>query len=207
MEKFKSVLVATSNKGKYKEMMEVLGDLPYEFLRLDDVGISGDCEEDADSFEGNAVLKARYYWEKSGLMTLAEDSGILVDALEGELGIKTRRWGAGEKANDEEWITYFLERMGDVPYQRRGAKFVCCSAIIDDNGTEHLFKGETPGIITQGLEAPIYHGLPLSSCFKPVGLTKVYSALTPEEKNTVSHRGKAMKQVHDWLLEKAKSAN
>lgn len=203
MANFKRVLIATSNKGKFREMMEVLGDLPFSFLRLDDVGLPGDCEENADSFEGNALLKARYYREKSGLITIAEDSGILVDALDGELGIKTRRWGAGESASDEEWIQYFLEKMSDVPFQKRGAKFVCCSAIIDDQGAEHLFRGETAGVITQQLEAPIYHGLPLSSCFKPVGLEKVYSALTPEEKNTVSHRGKAMRQVHDWLAQNA----
>ncbi len=184
-------------------MLEVLGDLPYEFLKLDDLGIAGDCEENADSFEGNALLKAHYYREKSGLVTLAEDSGILVDALAGELGIKTRRWGAGEKANDQEWIEYFLKRMESVPQQQRGAKFVCCSALIDDQDGEHLFRGETPGFITQGLEAPIYEGLPLSACFKPTGFDKVYSALSVHEKNSVSHRGKAMKQIHDWLLAKA----
>jgi XTP/dITP diphosphohydrolase len=202
MEKFKRILVATSNKGKFREMMEVLGNLPYEFVRLDELNIPSDCEENADSFEGNALLKARYYWQKCGLTTISEDSGILVDALEGELGIKTRRWGAGEKANDEQWIRFFLDRMSSVPFQKRGAKFVCCSAIIDEQGAEHLFRGETPGIITDHLEAPIYEGLPLSSCFKPVGLEKVYAALTPREKNEVSHRGKAMKQVHDWLLQR-----
>lgn len=202
MEKFKRVLVATSNKGKFREMMEVLGDLPFEFLRLDDLGLAGDCEENADTFEGNAVQKGRYYWKKCGLVTIAEDSGIMVDALDGELGVKTRRWGAGENASDEEWITFFLNRMADVPFQQRGARFVCCSAIIDEAGKEHLFRGETGGMITQKVEAPIYHGLPLSACFKPTGLDKVYSALAPEEKNTVSHRGKAMKQVHDWFVEK-----
>ncbi len=199
MGKFKEVLVATSNKGKFREMLEVLGTLPYRFLRLDDVGLSGDCEENAETFEGNALLKAHYYASKSGLVTVAEDSGILVDALAGELGIKTRRWGAGEKATDEEWIEFFLKRMEDVPYQLRGAKFVCCSAIIDLEGNDYIFRGETPGRITQALEAPIYEGLPLSSCFKPEGFDKVYSALTIGEKNTISHRGKAMKQVHDWL--------
>ena len=184
-------------------MMEVLGDLPYEFVRLDDVGLAGDCEENADTFEGNAIQKARYYREKSGLVTVAEDSGILVDALEGELGIKTRRWGAGEKANDKEWIGYFLEMMRDVPLQKRGAKFVCCSAIIDLEEKEHLFRGETPGLITQNLEAPIYEGLPLSSCFRPTGMTKVYSALSVDEKNQVSHRGKAMRQVREWFAENA----
>ena len=133
------------------------------------------------------------------MVTIAEDSGILVDALAGELGIKTRRWGAGEKATDQEWIDYFLKRMSDVSSQNRGAKFVCCSAIIDLHGQEHMFRGETPGIITQNLEAPIYEGLPLSSCFRPIGFDQVYSALTLQQKNAVSHRGKAMKQVHDWL--------
>jgi XTP/dITP diphosphohydrolase len=200
MEKFKKVLIATSNKGKFREMMEVLGTLPYDFLRLDDLGIAGDCDESEESFEGNALLKAHYYAQKSGLVTIAEDSGILVDALEGQLGVKTRRWGAGEKASDEEWIQFFLEKMKDVPFQHRGAKFVCCSAIVDLNQKEYLFRGETPGVITQGLEAPIYHGLPLSSCFKAEGQDVVYSALTPEQKNTVSHRGKAMKQVKDWMM-------
>lgn len=203
MEKFKKVLVATSNKGKFREMMEVLSGLPYDFLTLDALGIAGDCDENADSFEGNALLKAHHYHQKSGLLTIAEDSGILVDALDGELGTKTRRWGAGEKASDEEWIDFFLKRMSDVPAQKRGARFVCCSAVVDENGGERLFKGETEGIITQTLEAPIYHGLPLSSCFKPAGFEKVYSALTVAEKNAVSHRGKAMHQVKNWLFEHA----
>lgn len=180
--------------------MEVLGDLPYEFLTLDAVGLAGDCEENADNFEGNALLKAHYYQDKSGgLMTIAEDSGIVVDALEGELGVKTRRWGAGESASDEEWVKYFLDRMREVPPQERGAHFICCSAILDERGGEHLFRGETFGAITADLEAPIYAGLPLSSCFKPNGFQKVYSALSVDEKNMISHRGKAMKQVHDWL--------
>lgn len=203
MEKFKKILVATSNRGKFREMMEVLGSLPYEFVSLDQMAIAGDCEENADSFEGNALLKADYYHRKTGLLTIAEDSGILVDALGGELGTKTRRWGAGEKASDEAWIEFFLKRMKDVPLQKRGAKFVCCSAIVDEDGDRHLFKGETEGVITHELEAPIYAGLPLSSCFKPAGFEKVYSALTVAEKNSVSHRGKAMHQVRNWLFEHA----
>ena len=196
---FGRVLIATSNPGKFKEMMEVLGSLPCQFLSLADVGLVGDAPEDADTFEGNALLKARYYFERAGMVTIAEDSGIIVDALEGELGIKTRRWGAGEKASDQEWVEYFLRRMANVSEGERGAKFVCCSVIIDADGGEHFFRGETVGTITAQLEAPIYGGLPLSSCFKPDGFTKVYSALTIEEKNRVSHRGKAMRQVKACL--------
>lgn len=193
------VLIATSNQGKFREMMEVLGSLPFEFLRLDDVGLAGDAPEDGKTFEENALMKAKYYAAVSGLVTIAEDSGILVDALVGELGIKTRRWGAGEKATDAEWVEYFLQRMTEVPDAERGARFVCCAAIIDGEGREHLFRGETLGVITRALEAPIYAGLPLSSCFKPDGCTKVYSALSVAEKNAVSHRGKAMQQVGDFF--------
>lgn len=194
-----TLLIATTNRGKYREMLEILGSLPYEFLSLADLNLPGDCPENGANFADNALGKARYYQEKSGLPTIAEDSGIVIDALKGELGVKTRRWGKGEQASDEEWIEYFLEVMADVPEAGRTAAFVCAAAFIDANGREHLFEGKTEGSITQTLEAPIYGGLPLSSCFKPDGFDRVFSALPVEEKNRVSHRGKALRPVHDLL--------
>jgi len=199
-------LIATSNAGKFREIMEVLGKLPVEFLSLADVGVRGDFQETGEAFEVNALGKARYYASKCGLITIAEDSGILVDALNDELGVKTRRWGAGEHASDEEWILHFLQRMEHVPEGKRGARFVCCAAVVDEKGKGSVFCGKTKGVITHKLEAPIYGGLPLSSCFRPKGKKKVYSALSTQEKNEVSHRGKAMKKVHDWILEKISRA-
>ncbi|MFH0820830.1 MAG: non-canonical purine NTP pyrophosphatase, partial [Candidatus Peregrinibacteria bacterium] len=95
------ILIATRNMGKFKELMEVLHRLPYEFVSLNDLQIEGDVEEVGQIYEENAVLKAEYFGKKANLPTIADDSGIHIDALAGELGVKTRRWGAGEKANDE----------------------------------------------------------------------------------------------------------
>lgn len=152
--------------------------------------------EDSETFSGNALKKAKFYYERTGILTLAEDSGILVNALKDELGVKTRRWGAGEKASDEEWVEYFLKQMSG--FSDRGAKFVCCSCLLGE-GIEEFFEGETKGVITENLQAPILKGLPLSSCFLPEGMEKVYAALSTEEKNLISHRGKAIKKVREFL--------
>jgi len=207
----KYLLVATTNQGKFKEIFEVLGALDvskggnFRVISLADL-----CEkeglfdmsdfdgliEDGENFEENAKKKAKFYHEKTGLLTVAEDSGILVSALKGELGVKTRRWGAGENASDEEWIDFFMERMSSE--EDRGAKFVC-SACVCDGGVCEVFEGETCGEITREICAPILGGLPLSSCFLAEGCEKVYADLGPIEKNKVSHRGKAMGRVKEFL--------
>lgn len=193
----KELLIATKNPGKYSEIMEVLGGLPFEFAFLGDLGVDDeDFAEDGVTFKENAWKKASYFAGKTGMLTLAEDSGILVNALEGELGVKTRRWGAGENASDEEWIRYFLERMDGM--EDREARFVCSACVIGDD-LEASFEGETAGVITEALMAPILEGLPLSSCFLPEGCEKVYAALGAEAKNRVSHRGKAIRAVKEFL--------
>ncbi len=204
--KQKQILVATSNMGKFAEIMEVLGKLPYEILSIADLGIRSFYEESGETFEENALGKAHYYaqltrerFKTIPCLVVAEDSGIIVDALQDELGVKTRRWGAGENASDKEWIGHFLKVMNNVHATKRGAKFVCCAAVVDEKGKTSLFKGETHGSITKKLEAELYPGLPLSSCFKPDGFDKVYAALTKAEKNKISHRGKAMWQVYDHV--------
>ncbi len=201
----RELLIATSNKGKFEEMMEVLEDLPYKFLFLKDLDISSDgLVEDGDTFRENAYKKARFFHDMTGLLTLAEDSGILVDALPGELGVKTRRWGAGEFAGDEEWIDYFMRRMERE--EQRTAKFVCSACLLDGSARTiddaQFFEGETRGVLTNDLQAPIISGIPISSCFIPTGFNKVYAAMSKHEKNSVSHRGKAMWEVRKSLEEK-----
>lgn len=203
--------MATKNPGKFREIKEALAGLNFRLIFLRDLAIDDhDFVEDGDTFEDNACKKASYYYAKAKagiegvkagpeLLVLAEDSGILVDALAGELGVKTRRWGAGEKVSDEEWIKYFLEKMKNVPLEKRGAEFVCCACLLGE-GIGESFKGETKGHITERLEAPVSHGIPLSSCFKPDGLEAVYASLGSEEKNKISHRGKAMAGVRKFLL-------
>jgi XTP/dITP diphosphohydrolase len=194
------LFIGTSNKGKLHEILEVLNVLPYTFVTPTDLGISTDAPEDFDTYVENALQKARFYMEKSGgLLTLAEDSGIVVDALEGELGVKTRRWGAGEKASDQEWIEFFLKRMESVEESLRTATFLCTAVVLGSDGNPHVFVGETRGKITHELRAPIKSGIPISSCFIPDGFDQVYAALSVEQKNKVSHRGKAMHMVLDYL--------
>lgn len=195
------LLIATKNPGKFKEISAMF--LPLEargvqVVSLQDLGIVEDCMEDGDTFEENALKKARFYSRLSGLPTLSDDSGLLVEALKNELGVKTRRWGAGEQASDEEWLNFFMKRM--ELEENRLAEFACVAAYVDGK-SERTFMGETPGFITQSLEAPIKVGIPLSSVFKPEGTSRVYSELSFEEKAKLSHRGKAFTQLLAFLEE------
>ncbi len=173
--------------------------LPLRFIAPHDIDVHDSPLEHGTTFEENAKQKAQFFHQKSKLPTVADDSGIIVDALQNELGIHTRRWGAGPEATDEEWITHFLKRM-EVEENRR-ARFICSIAYIDPGGMIHTFQGECSGIITSTLEAPYLPGLPISACFKPDGLDRVFSALTVEEKNRASHRGQALSQLKLFLTE------
>jgi XTP/dITP diphosphohydrolase len=199
------LLIATTNLGKFSEIKEVIGNLNFDLYHLHHEEfasvLEGDhFEENGETFEENAEAKASHYHELLGMPTIGEDSGIIVDALQGELGVKTRRWGAGAKATDEEWIEHFMKVMKDIPENKRRARFVCCAAFIDGPGELVLFRGETEGVITHKIEAPLRHGIPLSSCFRPIGCDKVYAALSESEKNRLSHRGKAFNELRKYLL-------
>jgi XTP/dITP diphosphohydrolase len=191
------LLLGTNNKGKVIEMQEALSSLHLSVVTPIDLGITDVPEETGDTFMENAEQKARFYFEKGNLPTLADDSGIIVDALKDELGIHTRRWGAGKDATDEQWIAHFLDRMSKEENKR--ARFLCTLVYIDQEGTSHMFEGRCDGIITDQLEAEFLPGLPISACFKPTGYDKVYSALSIEEKNRVSHRGKALQAFEEFL--------
>lgn len=194
------ILIATHNFGKYKELMEVLEDLPFKFVSLNDEKIEEDVEEHGDSFEANAILKAEFFSRLTGLPTISDDSGIHMDALEGELGVKTRRWGAGAEATDEEWLAHFLDRMAKE--KNRRAEFVACIAFALPHAETVTFRGECVGQILDKPQTKIEHGIPLSSVFLPNGKDKVYSAMSKAEKNEISHRGLAIKKCHRYLLEK-----
>lgn len=197
------ILIATGNQGKYKEILEVLHDLEnIEFISLQDLGMDNNAEENGDTYEANSLIKAKHFFEKTGMITLSEDSGIEVEALQNELGVQTRRWGAGEDASDEEWLEYFLQRMSREENKR--AKFICVPTIMwGDSENGHIqFRGETWGTILEKPQCPIPHGIPISSVFLADGSEKVYAALSTAEKNSISHRGKAMHEVKEFLKKK-----
>jgi len=196
----KKILIATHNFGKYKELMEVLENLPFKFVSLNDEGIKDDVEESGETFEANAIIKAEFFSRMTGLPTIADDSGIHVDALNGELGVKTRRWGAGAEASDKEWLNYFLDRM-KTELDRR-AEFVSVVAFAHMQAETLTFRGECIGQILDKPATELEHGIPLSAVFLPEGKNKVYSAMTKEEKNEISHRGIAIKKCYKYLLQK-----
>jgi XTP/dITP diphosphohydrolase len=193
------ILIATGNAGKFKEMMEVLSALPHEFVSLKDLGLENDVEETGSTYEENAFLKADYFFRHTGLPTIAEDSGLEVSALKGELGVKTRRWGAGEEASDQEWLEYFLERMQSE--KDRSAKFLCCAVFVDSHARE-IFQGESRGVLSEKPLCPIPHGIPVSALFIPEGKDTVFACMSQHEKNSVSHRGTAMKKLKEFLEKK-----
>lgn len=192
------LLIGTGNKGKFLDIRSAFADLPLELLQLSDVDIAEEPDETGTTFEENAILKARFFFEQSGrIPTLSDDSGILVEALQNELGVYTRRWGAGKDASDAEWIDYFLKRLSTE--QNKRASFVCCLCYIDAEGVEHLFEGVCDGVITDTLESEYLPGLPIAACFKPDGADQVYAAMGLEGKNQWSHRGRAMQKFINFL--------
>lgn len=198
------LLFATTNKGKIIEIKECLRDLPIDLKTIHDFPMIDPPQETGDTFEENALQKAQYFYDHAKLPTFADDSGIIVDALQNGLGIHTRRWGAGADASDYKWIQFFLKRMRSEA--NKHASFQCCIAYIDEQGQHHIFNGSCDGIITDELEADYLPGLPISACFKPDGYDKVYSALSIEEKNRISHRGKAMQEFVQFLNSKKDKA-
>ena len=191
------ILIATSNQGKLKEMLEVIQDLPFKFLTLNDLNLKNEVEENGKNYQENAFLKANYFFKKTNLPTIAEDSGLSVEALKDELGIHTRRWGKGEKSTDKEWLDYFLERMAKE--DNRQATFFC-SAVFVSKQNKASFTGQTTGTLTKKAQCALPPGIPISAIFIPNGLKKVYARLNKKEKNKVSHRGKALKKLKNFLL-------
>jgi len=193
------ILIATTNIGKYNEMLEVLGDLPLELVSLHDLGVTADCVETGETYCANAYQKADFYAQLSGLPTIAEDSGLEVTALRGELGIKTRRWGAGENATDAEWMKYFLQRMARE--NDRSARFCCCAALVDGDVRVDFF-GAAEGELLHKAGCTVPAGIPVAAYFVPTGCDKPFAAMTPAEKNDINHRSKAMRKLRDFLAKK-----
>lgn len=194
----KTLLIGTGNKGKLSEMKLILRDLPLTILSPEDCKCGNlEIDEIGLSFEENALIKLEAFKKAANTnFVLCEDSGLEVEALQGELGVYTRRFGAGENASDEEWLAVFLEKMKNVTNRR--ARFVCCAALAFNNEIK-IFKGIVQGVITDEKKAEIIPGLPLSSCFRPDGGSKVYAALNPEEKAKISHRAWALADVKKFL--------
>jgi len=193
------LLLATNNEGKVREYKSILRDLPFELVSLAELGIKTEVDEIGGSLEENARLKATTLARESRLLTLADDSGLEVDALGGEPGRLSARY-AGEGASDRDRVNYLLSRLKDVPEGKRSARFRCVTAIAQPDGKVELCQGECEGVIT--LEPRGKEGFGYDPIFYLPGLGKTMAELTLEEKNRVSHRGRAAREASKLLRRK-----
>lgn len=187
-------VLASKNEKKLKEMNEILSRLGVEVCSQADAGVDVDVEETGTTFEENSMLKARAVMEASGLPAIADDSGLCVDALRGAPGVYSARYG-GEDLSDEGRYRLLLENMqGQMP---RTAQFVSVITCCFPNGDVLTARGECPGTIAF---APMGEGgFGYDPVFFVPPLKKTFAQLSPEEKNAVSHRGKALKLFQEKL--------
>lgn len=188
----RQLLLATTNQGKIREYRHMLTEMSVEVVTLDEVGITQDVEETGATIEENAVLKARAYARMSGMLTLADDSGLEVDALNGEPGVRSARY-AGEDINDAQRNIYLLQKLADVPEGKRQARFRCVIAISTPDLTVETAQGTCEGVIALAPKGA--QGFGYDPIFFLPELNKHMAELEPDEKNRISHRGQATQGV------------
>ena len=190
------LLLATNNQAKVREYRHLLQTLPYEMVTLAEQGITTVVAETGQNLEENARLKATVLAKESQLLTLADDSGLEVDALGGEPGPLSARY-AGEAASDRDRVGYLLARLKDVPWKKRSARFRCVIALATPGGEVELCHGECHGFIT--FEPRGEQGFGYDPVFYLAELGKTMAELSLEVKSQVSHRGQAARQVYQKL--------
>jgi len=195
------LLLATNNRGKARELKELLRELPMELVLPGELGITAGVEETGGTFEENAKIKATALARRSGLLALADDSGLEVDALGGEPGPLSARY-AGEGASDKERVDYLLAKLKGVPREKRTARFRCVIAIATPEGKVELCFGECQGLITFGPKGE--KGFGYDPVFYFPGLEKTMAELPLDVKNKVSHRGVAAREAVEYLRRKYK---
>lgn len=188
-------VLASRNKHKIKELRETLAPLDivlkstYDFPDLEEV------IEDAETFEGNALKKARYVHNETGLPALSDDTGLEVDVLDGRPGVYSARY-AGESATDEDNLEKLLMELSDVDPSERNARFRTVVAFVTEKDT-YTFEGICEGKITK--EPHGDGGFGYDPVFRPDGYDQTFAELSSEIKNKISHRGKAIQKFYEWL--------
>jgi len=196
------LLLASQNPGKLAEMKQLCGGLPFRVVGLEELGILEAPEETGTTFIENAVIKGRYYARRAGLLTVADDSGLSVEALGGAPGLYSARFG-GEGATDRDRNAFLLERLEGVPGERRGARFT--SAVVVVREEEVLFQVEesVEGRSAEAPRGPGGFGYDPLFFYPPFGRT--FGEVPRAEKDKVSHRGKAFARLREFLTTLAAS--
>ncbi|MEY4497020.1 MAG: hypothetical protein RLZZ364_325 [Actinomycetota bacterium] len=196
----KKLLLATRNQGKIVEFRRILDALApgeIELVGLDQFPDLHDVDETGTTFQENALLKAREMSESTGLPAIADDSGLCVDALNGDPGIFSARW-AGKHGDDKANLEKVLAQLKDVPDSQRSAYFICVAALYLPNGDAHCEEGRFHGWI---LHHPVgENGFGYDPIFRPDGLTISSAQMSADEKDAMSHRGKALRAIAPHVM-------
>ncbi len=200
MNELTELLIATHNQGKIRELRVLLADFPLLLRGLDEFPAVPEVPETADTFAGNAALKAQGYAVSANLWTLADDSGLAVDALNGAPGVYSARYG-GAGLSDADRADFLLQKLVDVPQHKRQARFVCAMAVANPLG-ELVFTAS--GVCSGHLVfAPTgAGGFGYDPIFAPDGYDNTFGELPAAIKNTLSHRARALAQVREFLTNK-----
>jgi XTP/dITP diphosphohydrolase len=190
-----TILLGTTSTGKLRELRGLLADLPARLVSLDDLGIDLDVVEGDRSFAENAALKGRAYHAASGLLTIAEDAGFVVDALDGEPGVRSARWG-----DTDDYVVknhLILDRLRGLPPERRGCRYVAHLAIVEPGGQLHRRSGSCTGLVAD--EPAGSDGFGYDPIFFVPSFGRTMAELTVEEKARISHRGRAVEHARPLL--------
>lgn len=200
------LLVATRSRHKLAEIREILGGVSgVEVVGPDEAGLPPDPAEEGlepwETFRENAASKARWFHTRSGLPTVADDSGLVVDALDGEPGVHSKRFAPDEdlegEARDRANNRHLLERLEGVPPERRTARYVCEAVLLDADGRPRSFRGEAEGVILA--EPTGEGGFGYDPLFFDPALGTTFACIGRDEKNARSHRGKAFRALAEHL--------
>jgi len=194
----KKLLIATNNPGKLREYKELLKDLPLKIVSLKNLGIKNKVDENAKTFEENAVKKVKFYSQLTGLPTLADDGGLEIDYLNGEPGVKSRRW-PGYEAADQELIDLCLEKLRGVCWGKRKAQLRVVVALAMPGEEVLMSEGKLRGIILTKPRGKLISGYPFRLIFYLPGYRKSFGELSPEEEIKIGQRKKAIKKLIPFL--------
>lgn len=190
------IIFATKNIGKIKEVKAILADLPFEIISMQEAGIDIEVIEDGETFTQNALKKATEIARVSGKITLADDSGLEIDFLGKQPGVHSARY-LGEQTPYSQKNNHILQLMQNVPDENRTARFVCAIAAVFPSGKALTTIDTIEGMIAHEIKGE--NGFGYDPIFFVPELQKTTAELSPEQKNTISHRGKALKKMKDLL--------
>lgn len=195
------LVLATRNQGKITEFRRILEELApgqIELIGVDQFPHLVDVDETGSTFKENSLLKARYTSEATGLPAIADDSGLCVDALNGDPGIYSARW-AGVHGDDRANVEKVLQQLADVPDEKRTAHFMCVASLVMPDGRHQVAEGRFEGHI---LHAPVgENGFGYDPIFQPLGLSISSAQMSAQEKDAMSHRGKSLRAIAPHVIQ------